>query len=153
MDYNTDLIPLLRGIFSGDANPILQNKYCITHNLAFNNKEKKSYLNLLTKIFPDTKINIIQRRFVVYSSWEENRKLLLNDIYKFNPLNKAKFAKQFFSLPRTKKSMLNDIELKNFKRKKYPKIVSELLNTYRKLVELQIQNDDFIKEKEKEWMI
>jgi len=153
LDYDINITPLLRGIFSGDGSPILQNKYCITHNLAFNNKEKKFYLNVLKKNFPNTKISIVKGRFVVYSSWEENRELLFNDIYMFNSINRGKFARQFFALPKTKRMLSSDPKLQRFLKNKYPKIISELLNTYRKLVNLGIQNKDFIKNKEKIWII
>lgn len=153
LEYDIKTIPLLRGIFSGDASPILQNKYCITHNLSFNNQEKMFYLRILKKTFPNTKTGIIGNRFVLYSSWKENRKLLFDDIYKFNPFNRAKFARQFFTLPKTKKILFNDPQLNEFFKNKYPQIVSELLNTYRELVYFKIQDMDFIKEKEREWII
>jgi len=151
-NYDIDAVPLLRGIFSGDASPILQNKYCITHNLAFNDKEKNIYLYYLKKAFPDTKINIIQKRFVLYSSWEENKKLLFEDIYKFNSLNRAKFARQFFSLPKTKKILPYDSELQEFLKSRYPKIISELLNIYKKLINFKIQNKNFIENEARKWI-
>lgn len=152
LDYEINRIAFLRGVFSGDASPIKQTKYSITHHISFDKKEEMFYLKLFEKFFPDVVVRAIGNKFTIYTSWEENKKLLFEDIYKFNPLNRAKFARQFFSLPRTQKNLNIDKQLLEFKRTKYPKIIKDLINNYQKLADLGIWNQNFINQEKERWI-
>jgi len=91
------------GFLSGDGSPILQNKFCITHHILFDSK-KENY-DKYQKIFGGYKYRLINKnRFVIYTNWEQNLELLINEAYSYSPMKRFKFLKYFLSLPKTKKT-------------------------------------------------
>lgn len=59
-------------------------------------------------------------------------------MYRFNLLNRAKFVKQFLTLPKTQRKMQEDKELQDIKKKIYPKVQKELLDFHKELIDFDI---------------
>ncbi len=140
--YNFDKNPVIRGVLSGDGSPIIQTKYSITHHLASDKKPKS--LDFIKNIFCNYKIGIIptQPKITIYTSWEENKGLLFIDPYKFNLLNRLKFAHGFLCLPKTLK--LFDKQLTEFKHKNYDNILNDLVNHYKNLISFGLLEENKI---------
>jgi len=137
---------LISGYFAGDASPILQTKYSITHHITFDRNYKNLYSDVITTFFKDCPVRLVtENKFVIYPDWKFNKQLLLNDVYWPNPINRLKFAKKFLELPRTKLVIKRDKELDVYKRKVYQSLVFDALDHYKKLMRLRLFSNDKIK--------
>jgi len=140
-DENLASLPFLRGFLSGDGSPTLQTKYSITHHIVFNRAERSFNEKLAKSAFASYNAKIVSgSRIVLYTSWNMNKGLLLNDAYRFNPPNRLKFAKHFLSLPKT--SVVRDREVSNYKRKFFPKIVNEFLSFQKLLLDSELVSEN-----------
>jgi len=101
----------IRGVLSGDGSPIKQTKTFLTHHISLNKKTLNSDFLLLEKIFKNENIKIkccnypTTAKLIIYSDWFKNINLIINDIYKFNLINRLKFIYLFLNLQYTKAFM------------------------------------------------
>lgn len=114
-NQNIDQMAVLRGVLSGDGSPIQQTSSYITHHIATDKNHITFQEKFIGKIcvgkISNIK-NINNRKVVLYNNWITNLNFLFLDPYKFNILNRLKFAKQFLNLKTTKLFMnLKDKEI------------------------------------------
>ncbi|MBU2633779.1 MAG: hypothetical protein KJ674_00885 [Nanoarchaeota archaeon] len=137
LNFSNDL-NFINGFLSGDGSPILQNKYCITHHVVFNPKDKIFNNLKYSNLFINYKFNFINKnRLVVYSNWDQNLFLLNKGIYSLSPMKRFRFFKSFLSLSKTKTNKSNEVK-KLFE--EYKKIKENLNKFYSSLVEYGIYN-------------
>jgi hypothetical protein len=136
LNYEFDKKPVIRGILSGDGSPVQQTKYNLTHHLSFDKKVKS--WSFIKNIFSDYKIKIIptQPKATIYTTWEENKKLVFLDPYRFNLANRVRFAFKFLNLPRSLES--NDKGIRQFKKTNYPRIFNDFVDFYGKMMEFEL---------------
>jgi hypothetical protein len=135
-----DKTAFIRGVLSGDGSPIQQTAIVLNHQITFDEKSRAQ----LDRIFSGFKTRIVrtQPRKVICTGWRENKEFMLSDPYRFNRLNRVRFAKRFLLLPRTAKE--NDVDVIKFKEITYPSILNSLLEHYRILNEFGLINEDVL---------
>jgi|SRR3989344_1040501 len=111
---NIDQTAVLRGILSGDGSPIKQTSNYITHHIATDKKHiqfQERFIYKICKGNVSTIKKINDAKIVLYNNWITNLEFLFLDPYKFNIINRLKFAEKFLNLRTTKEL----IEMKNGK--------------------------------------
>ncbi|MDI6825984.1 MAG: hypothetical protein QMD36_02175 [Candidatus Aenigmarchaeota archaeon] len=104
---------IIRGIFSGDGCPIQQTKYFICHHITLDKNYWKSQFDFIDKLISRHGIQLKtvpsnpnkikdQIRAVIYSNWYTNMYFMFLDPYRFELINREKFARRFLSLEKTR---------------------------------------------------
>jgi hypothetical protein len=147
--HEINKMPLIRGILSGDGHPMQENKFVLNHHITFDQKSKI----LLDRVFSGFNSREIrtQPRKIISTTWEDNKRLLFLDPYRFNLRNRVRFAHRFLLLPRTLRTQ--DDELAGFKEKEYPKLLGSLLNHFVELNEFGLTDKKKIEEAENEYLL
>ena len=141
-NYKFDKSHLQRGVLSGDGSPIRQTKYNLTHHIATDKKPES--LTFIKNIFSGFTLKVIptQPKITVYTTWKQNKNLLLNDSYRFNLLNRVRFANRFLNLPKTVST--KDKDLEKFRNTDYNNLLDDLLQHYNDLNQFNLSDESLM---------